>query len=63
MTCLGALLAAAESEATAARYAALTDEAKAASVFGAPFYVVDSGQNFWGQDSLEDLDLHLQGKL
>ena len=47
-----ALLAAAESEATAARYAALTEEAKAASVFGAPFYVID-GEPFWGQDRLE----------
>ncbi|MEO1139286.1 MAG: 2-hydroxychromene-2-carboxylate isomerase [Pseudomonadota bacterium] len=39
------------------------DEAVAANVFGAPFYVVDTGQSFWGQDRLEDLDLHLSGKL
>lgn len=39
------------------------DEAVAANVFGAPFYVVDTGQNFWGQDRLEDLGLHLSGKL
>lgn len=31
--------------------------------FGAPFYVVDDGERFWGQDRLEDLDLHLAGKL
>jgi 2-hydroxychromene-2-carboxylate isomerase len=29
----------------------------------ADFYVVDTGQKFWGQDRLEDLDLHLAGKL
>ena len=44
-------------------YAANLEQAVAADVFGAPFYVVDSGQSFWGQDRLEDLDLHLQGKL
>ncbi|WP_294624252.1 2-hydroxychromene-2-carboxylate isomerase [uncultured Roseovarius sp.] len=44
-------------------YAANLEDAVAANVFGAPFYVVDSGQSFWGQDRLEDLDLHLQGKL
>lgn len=44
-------------------YAANLEEAVVANVFGAPFYVVDSGQGFWGQDRLEDLDLHLQGKL
>ena len=44
-------------------YAANLEDAVAANVFGAPFYMVDSGQSFWGQDRLEDLDLHLQGKL
>jgi 2-hydroxychromene-2-carboxylate isomerase len=44
-------------------YAANLEDAVAANVFGAPFYVVDSGQSFWGQDRLGDLDLHLQGKL
>jgi len=44
-------------------YAANLEEAVNAGVFGAPFYVVDSGQSFWGQDRLEDLDLHLAGKL
>jgi len=44
-------------------YAANLEEAVAAGVFGVPFYVVDSGQAFWGQDRLEDLDLHLAGKL
>jgi len=44
-------------------YAANLEEAVEAGVFGAPFYVLDSGQMFWGQDRLEDLDLHLDGKL
>jgi 2-hydroxychromene-2-carboxylate isomerase len=44
-------------------YARNTEEAMAAGVFGAPFYVVDTGQNFWGQDRLEDLELHLAGKI
>ena len=44
-------------------YAANLEEAVAANVFGAPFYVVDTGQTFWGQDRLDDLDLHLSGKL
>lgn len=44
-------------------YAANLEEAVAAGVFGSPFYVVDDGQIFWGQDRLEDLDLHLSGQL
>ncbi|SFQ46116.1 2-hydroxychromene-2-carboxylate isomerase [Roseivivax halotolerans] len=39
------------------------EEAVAAGVFGAPFYVLDTGQKFWGQDRLEDLQMHLEGKL
>ena len=44
-------------------YAANTEEAIARNVFGSPFYVVDSGQVFWGQDRLDDLDAHLGGRL
>lgn len=44
-------------------YARNLEEAVDAGVFGAPFYVVDSGQSFWGQDSLSDLEAHLEGKL
>lgn len=44
-------------------YERTLDEAVAAGVFGAPFYITDSGQKFWGQDRLEELDLHLSGKL
>ncbi|SNR47022.1 2-hydroxychromene-2-carboxylate isomerase [Puniceibacterium sediminis] len=44
-------------------YAANLEEAVAKGVFGSPFYITDSGQRFWGQDRLDDLDLHLAGKL
>lgn len=44
-------------------YAANLEDAVNAGVFGAPFYVVDTGQLFWGQDRLEDLDAHLAGDL
>jgi 2-hydroxychromene-2-carboxylate isomerase len=44
-------------------YARNTEEAAGAGVFGSPFYVVDTGQKFWGQDRLEDLEMHLAGKL
>lgn len=44
-------------------YGANLEQAVMANVFGAPTYVTDSGQNFWGQDRIEDLDLHLAGKL
>lgn len=44
-------------------YAENLEQAVAAGVFGSPFFVVDSGQSFFGQDRLEDLDLHLAGKL
>jgi len=43
-------------------YAANLEEAAARGVFGAPFYVVGE-ERFWGQDRLDDLDLHLSGKL
>ena len=39
----------------AEKYAALTQEAIARGVFGAPTYVVD-GELFWGQDRLDFLD-------
>ncbi|SNS07651.1 2-hydroxychromene-2-carboxylate isomerase [Antarctobacter heliothermus] len=44
-------------------YPANLEEAVEKGVFGAPFYVVDSGQLFWGNDRLDDLDAHLAGKL
>jgi 2-hydroxychromene-2-carboxylate isomerase len=49
--------------ASAEAYAANLEEAVAKGAFGAPFYVVDSGERFWGQDRLDDLELHLAGQL
>ncbi len=42
-------------------YTANLEEAVARGVFGVPFYMVGD-ERFWGQDRLEDLDLHLAGK-
>ncbi|MCI2400621.1 2-hydroxychromene-2-carboxylate isomerase [Aliiroseovarius subalbicans] len=39
------------------------EEAVAAGVFGAPFYITDGDERFWGQDRLGDLDAHLSGAL
>lgn len=47
----------------AEEYEANTEEAIRNGVFGSPFYIVDSGQKFWGQDRLEDLEAHLAGRL
>lgn len=44
-------------------YSANLEQAVAAGVFGAPFYITDGDQRFWGQDRLGDLDLHLAGKI
>lgn len=44
-------------------YARNLEQAVAAEVFGAPFYVLDNGEKFWGQDRLDDLDAHLSGEL
>ena len=44
-------------------YAANLEEAASLGVFGAPFYITDADQRFWGQDRIEDLDLHLAGKI
>lgn len=43
-------------------YARNLEDAVEAGAFGAPFYVI-AEQRFWGQDRIEDIDLHLQGKL
>ncbi len=48
---------------SAETYAANLEEAVAAGAFGAPFYITDQWEMFWGQDRLADLDLHLAGKL
>lgn len=40
-------------------YVQNTEEAVAAGVFGAPFYIVNGTELFWGQDRIEDLDAYL----
>lgn len=37
------------------------EEAVDAGVFGSPFYVLDDGEKFWGQDKLDDLAAHMKG--
>lgn len=44
-------------------YAANLEEAANRGVFGAPFYITDGDERFWGQDRLDDLEAHLAGKL
>jgi 2-hydroxychromene-2-carboxylate isomerase len=44
-------------------YVRNTEDAIAKGVFGAPFYIVDGSEKFWGQDRIEDLDLFLAGKV
>lgn len=44
-------------------YARNLENAVSAGVFGAPFYITDTDQRFWGQDRIADLDLHLSGQL
>jgi 2-hydroxychromene-2-carboxylate isomerase len=44
-------------------FAANLEDAAGRGVFGAPFYITGDDERFWGQDRLEDLDLHLAGKL
>ena len=46
------LLKSAETVSVQAEYDRCTDDAIAANVFGAPWYVVD-GQGYWGQDRLD----------
>jgi len=43
-------------------YAQNLEEAVSAGVFGAPFYVVDDGERFWGQDRIDDLEAHLAAR-
>ncbi|WP_420862790.1 2-hydroxychromene-2-carboxylate isomerase [Algirhabdus cladophorae] len=39
------------------------EDAVAAGAFGAPFYITDSDQRFWGHDRLDDLQAHLEGRI
>lgn len=44
-------------------YEANLEDAVNAGAFGAPFFIVDDGARFWGQDRIEQLDMHLEGQL
>lgn len=44
-------------------YAQNLEDAVNAGAFGAPFYITDGDARFWGQDRIEDLDMHLSGQL
>ncbi|WP_425091782.1 2-hydroxychromene-2-carboxylate isomerase [Tropicimonas sp. S265A] len=44
-------------------YARNLEEAIEKGAFGAPFYITDTDQRFWGQDRLGDLDAYLSGDL
>ncbi|QXT39260.1 2-hydroxychromene-2-carboxylate isomerase [Gymnodinialimonas ceratoperidinii] len=43
----------------AEEYVRNLDDAVAAGAFGAPFYIVDGTEHFWGQDRIDDLDHYL----
>lgn len=43
-------------------YARNLEEAVAKGVFGAPFFISEADERFWGQDRLGDLDRHLSGE-
>ena len=47
----------------AEEYARNLEDAVSANVFGAPFYIVDGTEHFWGQDRIEDLELSLAGQI
>ncbi len=47
----------------AEQYVRNLEEAVERGVFGAPFFITDTDERFWGQDRIEDLDLYLSGKL
>lgn len=42
-------------------YASNLEEAVRRGVFGAPFWITDDGEGFWGQDRLDHLAAHLAG--
>ena len=44
-------------------YGVNLEEAVSRGAFGVPFYILDDGACFWGQDHIEDMGLHLAGKL
>jgi len=49
--------------ASAETFAANLEDGINAGVFGAPFFVTDAGERFWGEDRLADLEAHLSGQI
>ena len=47
----------------AEEYARNLEDAVQAGAFGAPFYITDTDERFWGHDRLDDLDAVLSGRL
>ena len=39
------------------------EHAVLAGAFGAPFFITDTDQRFWGEDRIDDLDAYLGGKI
>lgn len=59
-----ALVERAQDEDVKAMLRAATEEAQALGIFGAPTFVTEDGELFWGHDRLEDaLDWAVKGKL
>lgn len=48
---------------SAETYASNLEDAVANGVYGAPFYITDTDQRFWGQDKISDLGMYLAGDL
>ena len=48
---------------SAEAYGRNLEDAASRGVFGAPFFITESDERFWGQDRLDDLDAHLAGDL
>ncbi|MEL6960908.1 MAG: 2-hydroxychromene-2-carboxylate isomerase, partial [Pseudomonadota bacterium] len=44
-------------------YAANLEEAVSKGAFGAPFFITDKDERFWGEDRLADLEMSLAGKI
>ena len=44
-------------------YEANLEDAVNAGVFGAPFFITDTDQRFWGEDRIDDLAAHMAGEL
>ncbi len=49
--------------ASAEEYASNLEDAVAKGVFGAPFFITDTDERFWGEDRMADLEVHLEGRV